>query len=183
MKDEEIIDLFFARSQQGIAELEAKYGRLFCRLAGNILANSQDAEECVNDAYLGVWNRIPPKRPDRLCAYACKIVRNLALKRHERNTAAKRNSQYDAAFEELEACLSSENDPQQICEGRELTRLIEVFLDSLQQKDRILFIRRYWFADSVTEISRRMDMTPGAVSVRLARTRNRLKNYLERSGY
>lgn len=183
MEDSEIIALFFARSEQAIQALADKYGRIFQNLAGNILANRRDAEECINDTYLGVWNRIPPSRPENLAAYVCRITRNLALKRYESNNAKKRKSQYDIAYEELENCLYTAADPAIICEKKELIRLIETFLDSLKQEDRILFIRRYWFADSVLEIAAKTGMTPNNVSVRLARTRDKLKIYLERSGY
>ncbi|MBQ8639853.1 MAG: sigma-70 family RNA polymerase sigma factor [Lachnospiraceae bacterium] len=183
MDDSGIIELFFNRSEQAIEELSQKYGRLLQKLAGNILGNRRDVEECINDTYFGIWNQIPPKRPDNLSAYACRIARNQALKRYEANTAFKRNSQYEIAFEELEDCLAAGSDPAAECEGRELTRLIEAFLDTLKKEDRILFVRRYWFADSVLELSERMGLTPDNTSVRLSRIRSRLRIYLERSGY
>ncbi len=183
MEDNEIIALFFARSEQAIQVLADKYGRIFHKLAGNILGNRSDAEECINDTYLGVWNKIPPVQPQNLPAYVCRITRNLALKRYELNNAKKRKSQYDVAYEELENCLSTSADPAVICEKKELIRLIETFLDSLKQEDRVIFIRRYWFADSVIEIASRLEITPNYVSVRLARTRKKLQMYLERSGY
>ena len=105
MNDERIIDLFFERSEQAIKELDGKYGKVFHSLSFKILNNHQDAEECVNDSYLGTWNTIPPAKPNPLLAFVCKIVRNISLKRYEQNTAAKRNSRYDVALEELEECL------------------------------------------------------------------------------
>jgi len=183
MEDNEIIALFFERSEQAIQVLADKYGRIFHKLAGNILGNRRDVEECMNDTYLGVWNSIPPRQPENLPAYVCRITRNLAVKRYENLSAKKRQSQYDVAYEELENCLYTTNDPAVICEKKELIRLIEVFLDSLKQEDRVIFIRRYWFADSVLEIASRMRMTPNNVSVRLARTRKKLQVFLERSGY
>ena len=105
MDDEKIIELFFVRSEQAIKELDRKYGRKCHAVSYNILNNHQDAEECVNDAYLGAWNAIPPAKPDPLLAFVCKIVRNVSLKRYERNTAAKRNSRYDVSIEELGDCF------------------------------------------------------------------------------
>ena len=107
MNDEKIIELFFERSEQAIQELDEKYGKVFHSIAYNILNNRQDSEECVNDAYWGTWNAIPPASPKPLLTFVCKIVRNLSLKRYEKNTAAKRNSSYDVEMEELENCLSS----------------------------------------------------------------------------
>ena len=106
MEDEKIIELFFDRSEQAIKEVDSKYGRTCHNISFNILHNELDAEECVNDAYLGAWNTIPPARPNPLLTFLCKIVRNISLKRYELNTAIKRNSTYDIAMDELEAMLS-----------------------------------------------------------------------------
>ena len=108
IEDEKIIQLFFERSEQAIKELDLKYGKVCHKVSYNILHNRQDAEECVNDAYLGTWNAIPPQRPNPLLTFLCKIVRNLSIMRHHSNTAIKRNSTYDVALEELEGCLASE---------------------------------------------------------------------------
>ena len=116
--DEKIIDLFFERDQQAIQELNQKYGELFHALALRILSDRRDAEECVNDAYLGVWNAIPPQRPQVLSAYVCRIVRNLAWKADARNTAARRNSAYDVAMEELEGCLPASGTVERELEAR-----------------------------------------------------------------
>ena len=106
MEDEKIIKLFFERSEQAIKELDNKYRRILHSVSFNILNNRLDAEECINDAYLETWNSIPPAKPNPLLAFVCKIVRNVSLKRYEHNTAAKRNSIYDVAMEELEDCLA-----------------------------------------------------------------------------
>ena len=105
--DREIIELFFERSEQAIVELSHKYGSVCSKVAFNILNNNQDTEECVNDAYLGAWNTIPPQNPNPLLSYVCRIVRNLAIKKYHANTAAKRNSIYDVALDELENCFHS----------------------------------------------------------------------------
>ena len=169
MDDSDILELFFARSERAVAELDAKYGRLFHALAGNILADERDAAECVNDAYLGAWNAIPPERPDRLAAYICRIVRNLSVRRLRHEHAAKRAGNYLAANETVESEL----------DARELTRSLERFLDTLSDENRAIFLRRYWFADSCADIARRTGLTEKNVGVRLTRLRKQLKNFLE----
>lgn len=178
MNDETIIELFWARSEQAIKELDGKYGRVFHSVSYNILNNRQDAEECVNDAYLGAWNAIPPAKPNPLLAFVCKIVRNISLKRYEQNTAEKRNSHYDMAMEELEDCLTSPSNIEQEIAERELTEIIEAFLDSLSQENRVIFIRRYWFSDTYADIAGRVGLTEKNVSVRLTRIRKELRKYL-----
>ncbi|WP_343248948.1 sigma-70 family RNA polymerase sigma factor [Diplocloster hominis] len=176
--DEIIIKLFFERSEQAIRELDIKYGKVCHRLSHNILNSWPDAEECVNDAYLGAWNAIPPAKPNPLQAYICKIVRNISLKLYYRKEAAKRNSTYDIAMEELNFQLSSPNTVEMEIEARELARIIESFLDTLTVENRVIFMRRYWFSDSYKDIAKRVGLTEKNISVRLARTRQKLKQYL-----
>ena len=183
MDDKAIISLLFERSENALTALQSKYGRLCTKIAANILNNSADAEECVNDTYLGVWNSIPPNRPDNLMAYVCKIVRNLSIKRYHSNTAAKRNSQYDVALEELEGCLSSNESPEEEVITKELTGAIEGFLDGLKQTDRVIFMRRYYFSDSYEDIAEFTGISVKNVSVRLTRLRSRLRLYLTERGY
>lgn len=178
MDDEKIIDLFFARSEDAILELEHKYGRVLHSLSFRILNDSQDAEECINDAYLGVWNAIPPARPRKLLAFVCRIVRNISIKRYKKNTAAKRNSHYDVAIEELDGCLVSPTSVEKEMEDRELTKIIEAFLDTLSREDRVIFIRRYWFFDTYSDIADSVGLTEKNVSVRLTRIRDKLRKYL-----
>ncbi|MBQ6172913.1 MAG: sigma-70 family RNA polymerase sigma factor [Clostridia bacterium] len=147
MDDSKIIELFFERSEQAIIELSNKYGAIFSKVADNILNNRRDAEECVNDAYLGVWNTIPPQRPDPLLSYVCRIVRNLALKKYHENTAQKRNSYYDAALDEIEDCIPSSFSVENQIMAKEVAGVIDGFLETLDQQSRIMFIRRYWHAD------------------------------------
>ena len=179
MDDEKIIELFFNRSEQAIEEVDKKYGKTCHNISYNILHNKLDAEECVNDAYLGAWNAIPPARPNPLLTYLCKIVRNLSLKRYEFNTAIKRNSTYDVAMEELESCLSSPETVESEIALKELTHIIENFLDSLSTENRVIFLRRYWFSDTYSDIAARMGMTEKNVSVRLTRIRENLRNHLK----
>ena len=176
--DEKIIDLFFERSEQGIRELDNKYGAVCHNLSYNIVNNRQDAEECVNDAYLGAWNAIPPEKPDPLLTYLCKIVRNISLKMYYRKEAAKRSSTYTIAMEEIEACISAPNTVETEFEARELARVIESFLDTLTIENRVIFMRRYWFSDSCKDIARSVGLTEKNISVRLTRIRQKMKKYL-----
>ena len=178
MNDERIIQLFFERSEQAIRELDSKYGKVFYSVSNNILGNRQDAEECVNDAYLGTWNAIPPAKPNPLLTFVCKIVRNLSLKRYEQNTAAKRNSFYDVALEELSECLASSTTVEREMEEQELIKIIESFLNSLSKENRVIFLRRYWFSDTYADIAKRLGITEKTVSVRLTRIRKALRKYL-----
>ncbi len=177
-EDEKIIELFFVRSEQAIWELDKKYGKVCHTLSYNILSSRQDAEECVNDAYLGAWNAIPPAKPNPLLTYLCKIVRNLSLKLYYRKEAAKRNSNYNVAMQELEACLSGPNTVEAEIEARELARMIESFLDTLTEENRVIFMRRYWFSDTYAAIADRVGLTEKNVSVRLTRIRQKMKQYL-----
>ena len=178
MDDEKIIDLFFDRSEQAINELDIKYGKFCRRLSYNILNNRQDAEECLNDAYLGMWNRVPPERPVPLLTYLCKLVRNYSLKLYHRKTAAKRNSTYDIALHELEDCLPAADTVEAELEAKDLARIIEGFLDTLTVENRVIFMRRYWFADSCKDIAGQVGLTEKNVSVRLTRIRQKMKDYL-----
>lgn len=183
MEDSKIIALFFARSEQAITELSNKYGQLCMRIADNILSNKQDAEECVNDAYLGAWNTIPPQKPNPLQAYICRIVRNIAITRYHANSAVKRNSHYDVALEELEYCLFSPQTPELSIQAKELSRLLDRFLSSLDTRSRVMFVRRYWYADSVSDIAEAFKMRSNSVSVQLSRLRSKLRKFLIQEGY
>ncbi len=178
MIDETIIELFFDRSEQAITELDVKYGKVFHKLSFDILNNILDAEECVNDSYLGVWNSIPPVKPNSLLAYVCKIVRNLSLKRYKMKTAIKRNSAYDVAMEEIDACLSNSTTVESEIEKKELVQMIENFLDTLSSENRVIFLRRYWFAASYSEIAKEVGISESNVSVRLTRMRKQMRDYL-----
>ena len=183
MDDHKIIALFFSRSEQAITELSAKYGKLCNHIAFNVLGNLEDAEECVNDAYLGAWNTIPPQKPNPLQAYICKIVRNIAISKYHSNTAQKRNSHYDVALEELENCLFSLNTPESSLQAKELSHLLDRFLSGLDTRSRVMFVRRYWYSDSVTTIAEQFHMRPNSVSVQLSRIRGKLQTFLMQEGY
>ena len=182
MEDEQILDLFFERSEQAIAELSEKYGAAVRKTAANILHDRQDAEECVSDTWLGAWNTIPPQRPNPLAAYVCRIARNLALKKYRSNTAQKRNGSYDLVLDELAECIPSGVNVEDGFAAKELSAAVSRFLDTLDYDDRFAFVRRYWFADSVSDIAAMMGQKSHRVSVRLYRTRERLHRYLKKEG-
>lgn len=154
MDDSKIIELFYERSEQAIIELSKKYGTVCTKIAFNILNNTQDTEECVNDAYLGTWNTIPPQNPNPLLSYVCRIVQNLAIKKYHTNTAAKRNSIYDVALDELENCFPSSASVEDEFNAIETARIIDKFLETLDQENRIMFVRRYWHSDSINDLAK-----------------------------
>ena len=178
IEDEKIIDLFFNRSEKAIQELDIKYGKVCHKLSYNILNNKQDAEECVNDAYLGAWNAIPPTRPNPLLSYIVKIVRNISLKIYCRKEAAKRSGHYKIALEEIEGYITDQKTVEDEIEARELARIIEEFLDTLTVENRVIFMRRYWFADSYKDIAELVGISEKNISVRLTRIREKMKQYL-----
>ena len=152
LDDSKIIDLFYERSEQAIIELSQKYGSVCTKVANNILNDVRDTEECVNDAYLGAWNTIPPQRPNPLLSYVCRIVRNLAIKKYHANTAAKRNSSYDVALDELENCFPASTSVEDEFNAGEIARSIDRFLETLDKENRIMFVRRYWHSDSIADL-------------------------------
>jgi RNA polymerase sigma-70 factor (ECF subfamily) len=183
MEDRAIIELYWARQEQALVETDRKYGA-YCRtIARNILKNSADSEECVNDTYLRAWNTIPPQRPAILQVFLGTITRNLSVNRYRAAHTLKRGSgQLPVALEELEFCLPASQSVEQQMESAELGRLIDGFLRGLPERDRYIFIRRYWYVDSVREIARRLRMSEGTVKSNLFRTRQRLKEMLAREG-
>ena len=182
MEDKKIVKLLFARAENAISELSRRFGKQLYRIAYNILGNQMDAEECTNDTYFALWNAIPPVSPDPLAPYVYRTGRNTALKRLHRETAQKRDSRYDVSLEELNGCLPG-GDVEQTIDALELGRTIDRFLASNSKVSRYIFIRRYWFGDSIGEIAKELRMKETTVSVRLSRMRNRLKDYLRKEGY
>lgn len=182
MDDWKIIELFYDRSEQAIIELSNKYGAICSKIAFNILNNRQDTEECVNDAYLGTWNTIPPQNPNPLLSYVCRIVRNLAIKKYRANTAIKRNSIYDIALDELENCFPSINSVEDHFNATDTAHIIDKFLETLDKKNRIIFVRRYWYSDSISDIAKLFHTNNHNISVRLSRTREKLKKFLIQEG-
>lgn len=182
MEDRQIIRLLFDRAENAIDVMQRKFGKRLYATAMNILGNIQDAEECVNDTYLVLWNTIPPLQPDPLCAYIYRVGRNTALNRLRGSTAQKRDTRSDLSLEELADCIPA-GTLEDILDARELGRAIDRFLDTVSRDSRVIFLRRYWFGDSVKDIAHTMGMQQTAVSVRLNRLRNRLKDYLIKEGH
>lgn len=182
MDDKRIIELFLQRSEQAVSEISAKYGAISIKTAYNILGNHEDAEECVNDAYLGVWNSVPPQNPDPLLAFLLKIVRNISITRHKYNSRKKRNGQYDECVDEFDYCLSSGERIDDEIYAEELTNFIEEFLDGISKTNRMLFMRRYWYVDSYETIAKLTGLKESAVRTRLSRIRSDLKKYLKKRG-
>ena len=182
MEDGQIIALFYERSEQAIAELDRKYGAVVRKTASNILSDRLDAEECVNDTYLGVWNTVPPQNPKPLVSYVCRIARNLSVKRFHANTAQKRNGSYDLVLDELAECIPSTLSVEDDYTAKELSAAISRFLDTLSYEDRFCFLRRYWYADPVSDIAAQTGGSSHRVSVRLFRAREKLYRYLKEEG-
>lgn len=180
MDDEKILFLFAQRQDAALAETAAKYGKLCFRVADNILCNEQDSEECVNDTWLRAWNSIPPERPQKLSCYLARVTRNLAITRFRSRRAQKRGGgQLPLVLDELAECVSGGPDPQQNLESRELSERIDRFLSELDPGVRDVFVARYFFAASVSELSERTGRSKAAINSILQRTRKKLQTYLK----
>ncbi len=179
MEDSRIIDLFFERSEKAIYELSKKYGKQCAKLSYSILNNHEDAEECVNDSYLGVWEKIPPKKPNPLLTFVLKIVRNISIDKLRYNTRDKRDSAYTVCIDELSRYPVCGETVESETELKLLTSLINEFLEKTDKTSRIIFVKRYWFMDSYEDISAFTGLSEGAVRTRLSRTRDGLFDFLE----
>ena len=181
MDEKEIIELYFARNEQAIRETEAKYGKLLYGIAYHVLNNHEDSEECVNDSYSGLWNAIPPTRPNSLMAFACKITRNLSIKKLEYLSREKRSADVTISFDELADVLSDDRFAPQL-KDEDIGRLISKFLRSQKEEVRFVFVRKYFFFDSIREISRKCSFTESKVKNLLCQARNELREYLRKEG-
>ncbi len=181
MDDLQIINLYFERNENAIKETESKYGKLCFNIARNILGNEADSEECVNDTYLSVWNAIPPKRPNNFVAFISKITRNISLKKLRFNTTLKRSSMVEISLSELEDILPDDCYHSDM-EDEELGKVISNFLRTVNMEARNVFIRKYYFFDSVSEIATRYSFSESKVKSMLYHTRNKLRNYLHKEG-
>ena len=177
MDDERIVELFFERSAQAIKSLSEKYERVFMKVSMNALGSAPDAEECVNDAYLGVWNAIPPARPNPLLAYVCRIVRNISINRFNSKFFGRGKSNYSLCLDELAEVVPAEGSAEDAAVGHELTAYIEAFLRGRPEIDRLLFVRRYFYMDTCEDISEASGLGAGAIRTRLFRMRADLKAY------
>lgn len=176
MDDQQLLTLLWDRSQRAPEALNQTYGKLLYRIAHNILGDHHMAEECVNDAILALWNAIPPNRPSPLISYACGVVRNIALNRR------REQPEYALSLEELADYIPAPYSVDAL-DAKELGRAINAFLGTTDARSRKIFLRRYWFGDSVREIASAFSMTENAVSVRLSRIRDKLRSYLIKEGY
>lgn len=182
MEDKAIIELYWQRDETAIRESDQKYGKLCRYVAGNILASREDTEECINDTWLGAWDSMPEARPEYLSAFLCRIARNQALKRADYNQAAKRKPEVLVSLEELGDCVSEQEDPLQQYEAQWLGQQISKFLWDCDREQRIIFLRRYWYYDSVSRIAERFGISESKVKSLLYRMRRKLKKYLEQEG-
>lgn len=184
MDDQTIVSLYWARDERAIAETTEKYG-IYCRsIAQNILKNSADSEECLNDTWLSVWNSLPPQRPAILSAYLGTITRNLSLSRYRAEHTKKRSGNRLAfSYEELQESIPDSCSAEEAVDVRELGQAVDRFLRTLPEQDCCLFLRRYWYLDTMGQIACRYHLTEGTVKTRLHRIRKRLKQFLEQEGY
>ena len=182
MNDRHILALLLKRSEHALKAMASTFGPRLSAIATNILGDRRDAEECVNDTYLALWNAIPPAEPDPLSAYAFRTGRNIALKRLRDDSAQKRDSRYDLSLEELSGCVADKRAADAL-DARMLGAAINAFLSRQSAENRSLFLRRYWFGDSVREAARALGLTENAASVRLNRMRGNLRSFLIKEGY
>lgn len=182
MEDALIIQLFWARSQDALMQIQQKYGKLLYHIAANILSDPRDAEEAAADTYMRLWNSIPPNRPQYLQSYAAKLARNAALDMLRTRSRDKRDSRSDILFSELDECIAASGDVFARLEEQELVELINRYLRTLDTSSRSLFIRRYFSMDNLEELATDFGMTKHTVSARLYRVRRGLQKYLRKEG-
>lgn len=182
MEDKAIVDLYWERSDDAISETQKKYGKYCHYIAFNILYSDLDAEECVNDTYVNAWNSMPPHKPEHLSTFLGKITRNLALDRYRYNNVHKRSAYAEVILSEVREFVPEPADDKSMTDRIALKDAINTFLTSLTLKERILFVRRYWYVSQIKEIAHDYDMSVSNVKVTLMRTRKKFKAYLEKEG-
>ena len=183
MVDSKIVSLLWERNELGLDQAKQKYGMYCYKIAFGILSNAGDAEECENDTFLAAWNAIPPERPFYLAAFLGRITRNLSLKRLRSNTAQKRGGNVSVlSLDELSECIPEGYSFEESLQLRELTNRINSFLRQLPAQERNLFIRRYWHCDSISDIAGQFRCSQSKVKMSLLRTREKLRDYLQKEG-
>ena len=183
MEDQGILELFFARSEQAIAETDRKYGGYCYSIAYNILSSKEDSEESVSDTYLAAWNTIPPRKPNFLNAFLGKITRHISIDRWRKCSAQKRGSgEVALALEELTECVSGQPGIEEQMIQREIVVSLNRFLASLSVDDRTVFLCRYWYVNSMEEIARKTGFSLGKIKSMLHRTRKKLAASLQKEG-
>ena len=184
MEDSEIIELYFSRNQDAITQTEKLYGTYCYSIADNILHNSQDCEECLSDTWLRVWNSIPPQKPSHFKAFLGKITRNLAFDRYRQNHAEKRGAgEFEAVLDELSECIASAEDVEKAFDAKLLRQNLNSFLKNLPQRERQIFLKRYFYAEPVKKIAQEYHLTANHCTVILKRIRKKLQVYLEQEGF
>lgn len=183
MEDERIVELYWQRNEAAVAETAEKYGRYLHSISHRILSNSEDAEECVNDTYRDAWQTMPPHRPSVLSVFLGKITRRISVDLWRKYSAEKRGGgEMDLVWEELEDCVSGTSDVETVIETRETARIIREFLDTLPVTERRVFLRRYWYMDTVPEIASDFGFSESKTASMLHRTRGKLREKLEKEG-
>ncbi len=183
MEDCRIVDLFFARDEGALDIFCKKYKNYIMHILSNILTSSQDSEECLQDTMLALWNSIPPERPESLGAYAGKIARNKAIDKYRAIHSQKREENISDILSELDECLPSRDNTEREAENKRLAESVNAFVATLSRRDRIIFIRRYWYSEPIENISRGLKIKSTTVRVALHRIRTRLKDHLEKGGF
>ena len=184
MDDNGIVQLYWDRNDYAISATSEKYGHYCKSIAKNILSNEEDAEECVNDTYLNAWNSMPTHWPENLATFLGKITRNLSFNKYKHNHSEKRGGgEITLILDELTECVSDTDNVEQIIERQELIKVINIFVRGLPIEKQNIFIRRYWYADSISDIAKDYSMLQGTVSKTLERTRKQLKSYLAERGF
>lgn len=188
MEDQDIIDLYFARSESAIKETESKYGKYCFAIAFRVLQSEEDSKECVNDTYLKAWNSIPPNRPQKLRSFLGVIIRNLALNRRRMSETQKRGGgQVEASLDELLDCMPAAESAEEVAlqerQKEKLSRALNSFLKELPLQKRKVFLQRYWYFSSVQEIASDLGISESKVKTTLYRIRKDLKAYLEKEGF
>lgn len=184
MTDEKIIELYFVRNEVAIEETDRKYGAYCFQISNNILNCREDSEECVNDTWLKTWDSIPPTRPQCFRLFLARIVRNLSFNKYKAKYTDKRgNGEIALILDELEECIAGKSDVEDFCMTKELQSTLDMFVCSLPEREGNVFVRRYFYSDSIKDISKRYNLSENNVRVMLNRTRNKLKVRLEKEGY
>lgn len=182
MEDKDIIALYWARSEEAIRQTAEKYGAYCGQIIRRVLGDGRDAEECLSDTWLGAWNAMPPQRPVRLRPFLGRIARNTALDRCDYNSARRRDGGFEAVLEELADCVGG-TPLEEDFDLRRLGEAISVFLDGASPAARLVFLRRYWYCDGITEIAAGTGFSPSKVKSLLHRTRKGLREHLRKEGY
>ena len=183
MEDKSIVDMYWERNENAITETANKYGKYCFSIAYNILSDTEDAEESVNDSYLNAWNSMPPHRPAILSSFMGKITRFVSLKKWRDKRAQKRGSgSIHLAYEELSECIPADGEIEDALETQELAEIVDAFLDTLPPAEQKVFICRYWYFDSISAISNQFGFSESKVKSMLHRTRKKLRSRLIEEG-